>query len=219
MKTKVLIAGTLLMLFGNSYLVAQSPNFEVTVRAAYIEVTGSGNRFENIEQDFTAEFDTAAGYGLGLNYYFWDALSAEVTASVIEPDFAVTLFEEDGPGSAEALQMIPLTAGIQYHFRRQRRVDPYIGVGAAYILFDDLQGVEALAQRDVESIKLDDEVGFMANAGVSVGIFRRFALNLDAKYIEVKPEAVVTFDRGDFVAARQIEFSPVLISAGLAWRF
>ena len=213
-----LLAATLLMLFGDLSLMAQSQNFEVTVRAAYIEVTGSANQFEDLEQDFTAEFDTSAGYGLGFNYYFWDALSAEVTASVIEPDFAVTLFDEDGPGAVESLQLIPLTAGLQYHFRRGRRLDPYIGAGAAYILFDDLQ-VEQLAQRDVESVELDDEVGFMANAGVSVGFLKRFALNIDAKYIEVKPEATVTFDRGDFVAVRQIEFSPVLISAGLAWRF
>ena len=219
MNMKLWVAGTLLMLFGNSHLVAQSPNFEVTLRAAYIEVTGSGNQFEDLEQDFTAEFDTASGYGLGFNYYFLDAFSAEVTASAIEPDFAVTLFNEDGPGSAEALQIIPLTAGIQYHFRRERRVDPYVGVGAAYILFDELKDVEALNQRDVESIELDDEVGFMANAGVSVGFLKRFALNLDAKYIELKPEATVTFERGDFVAVKRIEFSPVLISAGVAWRF
>lgn len=218
MKVRGLVYLSFFLLAMAGSVAAQLPDLEVTVRATRIDMVGSSPEFEDLEQDFTAEFDAETGFGIGLNAYFTDAISAELTATFIEPDLALTLFADDGPRSARKLEMIPLTLGLQYHVRPVRWMDLYAGGGAAYILFDDVD-IADLGLFDVQSVEVDDEVGFMANLGVTFEVVRNLGINLDARYLGVEPDATVSFDRGDFTAERRIEFNPLMISAGLSWKF
>lgn len=218
MKTRGLAILSMLLFCLTVSVDAQLPEFELTLRATWIDSVGSSPEFEDLEQDFIAEFDSDTGFGVGINAYLTDAVSAEFTATLVEPDLEVTLFGDDGPRSGPALEMIPLTLGLQYHVRPVRWMNLYAGGGVAYIVFDDVD-LGGLDQFDVESIEVDDEVGFMANIGVTFEVIRNLGINLDARYLGVEPDATVSFDRGDFVADRTIEFNPLMLSAGLSWKF
>lgn len=214
-----ILATSVLLFAGASSLWAQRPAIEITARATRMEITGSSAAFVDLEQDFSSEFETDTGFGLGVNVFLTDSVSAEVTATLLEPDLLVTVFADDGPRSLMPVEIIPITLGLQYHFRPVRWLDVYAGAGAAYILFDDIDDTGDIGLFDVESIEVDDEVGFMANLGVTFELLRNLGLNIDARYLGVEPDATVAFDRGDFTAERRIDFNPVLISVGVSWRF
>lgn len=201
-----------------SPLAAQNRFFELIGRATWIDSTGESLDFEE-DNDFGVEFDDEVGFGLAINAYLTDRFSVEIGGTLIEPDFVLITFEPEGPSSTQGLEMIAVTGALQFHLFRSSRFDPYIGAGATYLIFDDVQQIGDITVNDVEAIEFEDDVGWMANAGVNIGLFRNFALNLDAKYSEIDVDGLVTFDRGDFTAERNVEFNPVLVSAGITWRF
>lgn len=217
-KTHRILAASALLLAASS-ASAQLPAIEITARATRMEVTGSSDRFVDLEQDFTAEFEPETGFGLGVNVFLSDSVSVETTASLVEPDARITLFAGDGPTSLFPIEMIPVTIGLQYHFRPVRWLDVYVGGGGAYILFEDIDDLGDLALQDVGSIEIDDQAGFMVNVGATFELRGSLGLNVDAKYLAVEPDATVSFVRGDFVADRRVDFNPVMLSAGVSWRF
>ena len=200
-------------------LCGQNRSFELIPRATWLDSTGDIDLDEE-DENFGIEFDSETGYGLALNFYVTDRLSLEVGAAVIEPDFVIAFADSDGSGGAtDGLELIPVTAALQFHLGGGGAFDPYVGVGGAYILFDDLDDFSDLTDDDVEAIELDDEIGLMFNAGLNIGLGQSLALNLDAKYAMIEPDFVVTFDRGDFTETQEAEFNPLIVSAGLSFRF
>ncbi len=214
-----ILAASVLLFAGASSVWAQRPVIEITARAVRMEVSESNRGFSDPEQDFTAEFQSATGAGLGVNVFLTDSISVETTVALIEPDLRISLFADDGPQNVFPLEMIPITIGIQYHIRPVRWLDIYAGAGGAYILVDDIDDFGNLALRDVNRIEIDDESGFMVNLGVTVELRGSLGLNIDAKYLGIEPDATVGFDRGDFVDVQKIDFKPVMLSAGVSWRF
>ena len=219
MKMHRILTTSILLLAGASSLLAQRPEIEITARATRMEISGSSDSFGDPEQDFISEFDTDTGFGLGVNVFLTDSFSVETTATLLEPDFGVRLFDDDGPIGLQPVEIIPITLGVQYHIRPVRWLDVYAGVGGAYIFIDDVNVPGNLALEDVGSLEIDDEAGFMANIGVTFELRGSLGLNIDARYLGVEPDASISFIRGDFETDRTIEFNPVLLSAGIAWRF
>lgn len=219
MKMHRFLAASVLLLAGASSVWAQRPDIEITARAVRMEVTGTNPGFIDPEQDFTSEIEVATGVGLGVNLFLTDSISFETTVTLIESDLLISLFADDGPRAVYPNEMIPITLGFQYHVRPVRWLDLYAGAGGAYILFEDVDDVGNLAREDVNRIEIDDKTGFMANIGATFELRGSLGLNIDFKYLDVEPDVTIGFDRGDFVDERKATFDPVMISAGVAWRF
>jgi outer membrane protein len=217
MKKNTVLVLSLLFALAATAATAQ-PRLEVIARAVWMDPTGDAGGFDGFADDFVGEFDSETGFGVALNYFISDRISAELGVSVVEPDLEVTLIEEGSEIFTGSSEMVPFTAALQYHFAPAGRFDFYLGAGAAYVVFDDVISDELIAN-DVRAIEFDDELGVLANAGISIGAFGNLTVNVDAKYIDLEPEASVAFERGDFVSERAIEFSPLLVSAGIGWRF
>jgi len=196
---------------------AQTPFYEVTLRAVRMQ-TRSDTGFHESLQNFTGQVDSATGFGLGATFYVTDSLAIETSGSYIKPDFNVQLFDAVGPTSTQSLTVIPLTLGAQLHFGNRQPLDFYVGAGGAYVLFGNVDSTE-LANRDVGDIKIDDAGGWMVNGGANISLARSFALNVDVKYLGVKPKGSVQFVRGEFTDRRDVDLRPLLISAGVTWRF
>lgn len=174
----------------------------------------------NVGDRFSLDFDSAKGYGAAIRFYWTPSISTEVAASVIKPD-ANFVFPISGGnlGTSQDLELLPITAVIQFHLRGERRFDPYIGGGVGYLLIDDITNLDDFADADVGAIDLDDDYGFVVNAGVGFRLTPNFSINLDAKYISLDSEAQVTFVRGDFVEKRELAIDPLIISGGIGFRF
>lgn len=199
-------------------LLAQQPRFEVIGRVVRVDSRGDFDLSDR--DDFGVEFESKTGGGIGLNLFLARQVSLELSASLVEPDFVLFLPETGRePVTTQGLEMIPLTLGLQLHFLPGRVFDPYVGAGGTYVFFDDIDDLEDLSDHDIDLVEVDDEFGLMLNAGFDIALARHFLINVDAKYLDVEPAVRVRFVRGDFEAARDAEFRPIVISAGVVWRF
>lgn len=214
MKTRLLAFAAALILIAPSAF----GQIEVIGRAAWIDT----DAHEDLEDDpdmnrVRMEVDSDSGYGLAFNFYVGDQFSVELGASVFEPDVIITE-TQDISGvliNRTGIEVVPLTAVLQYHFRPEGPFDVYVGAGAAYVILDDIGGLD---DAEVDSIELDEDAGFAVNLGINWLFSDAVALNVDAKYVPLESAATVVFpDRTG--EPRDVSINPLIVSAGLAVRF
>jgi outer membrane protein W len=188
-------------------------SFDLGVNYVWMDPTGAG-QFEDIDETEFDFDDAATGWGASANVFFGDRLSAEFAIANVSAE--ATGRRRSVGGFTGDVDMMPVTAVLQFHFAPNAFIDPYVGGGAAYVLFDDFetQGVSNLDRIDIE-----DDVGFAINAGVGFRLGGRFRAVVDAKYIPLEANATaVNVAPGNGVEGR-FDVSPIIISAGVALSF
>jgi outer membrane protein len=111
------------------------------------------------------------------------------------------------------LDIIPITATLQFHFLKESAFSPYIGGGVAYILADDLDSGDLI---EVGPIEIEDEFTWALQAGANINLSRSFAIGLDAKYISYTPGAAPEENREDEI---DLDLNPLIFSAGVKFRW
>jgi outer membrane protein len=200
-------AFALLLLLAATPVLAQGRPVEWTLWGSWVSPQGS-----NDLGDFSIETDSGVGAGLSANFFITDRLSTEVGVSWLSADaemsFEGIVFDMD------AVEMIPVTAGLQYHFVRESRWDPYVGAGVAWVSAADIQSSD-LDELGVGALDLDDEFSWFANGGVGYRFGDQFGLALDVRYVDYAPTATSKATGG----VEELEFSPLVTSLGLRVRF
>lgn len=201
--------------------MAADRSFELKGFAIWVDPNSNGTfNSSTPNQPFNIDFKGDLGYGIGANIFFGQALSLELTASEVRPE--VTFPGRTRPSGSRGnsnLKMIPLTAVLQWHFAPNGFIDPYIGGGAAYILFDNVSNVNDVSGLNLNEINFKDDVGFAANAGLSFRIAPSFAINVDGKYVPLRSSANAVFAGNNGTASSKVKINPVMFSAGIEWRF
>ena len=112
--------------------------FDITGWASWVDPQSNGTfNSSNPNQPFDISFNGKLGYGAGVNVFFGKTLSLALDAVEVQPEARFGF-----PGAVTnsgAIKMIPITGVLQWHFIPSGFIDPYIGAGAAYVLFDNLQ--------------------------------------------------------------------------------
>lgn len=181
--------------------------------AEFIDKTGNDQFEEQLERgsaDF--DFDSSAGLGAGI---LWEEgqWGLEVKASFTRTDITVKSVLSDAVFLLDlgTVDVIPVTALIQYRFHNSGDMTPYIGAGAALIHLSSIQVPES-----DEKIEFDDDYGFVVNAGFDVELSRQWALNLDGRYI---PLETASSGEASVFGRNEIRLEPLIWSAGLRYRF
>jgi outer membrane protein len=206
------VAALLALSFSVPALAQRS--FDLTGNVVWVDATGGGS-FEDLADPADIEFDGDIGYGLAANIFFGDRLSAEFAISRVSPDARLRRRAVGAGATTGSVDIMPVTAVLQWHFAPNGFIDPYVGGGAAYVLFDnyDNQGVSNLDRVDIE-----DDVGFAVNAGLGIRLGGRLGLNFDAKYVPLEANATAVAITGPETEGR-VDVSPIILSAGLSLRF
>jgi len=172
----------------------------------------STSQFESSEIEdagdvFDVDFEEEMGVGILYNRFWTNSFSTEFAYQRIGAD--LTLSFDDVAEDVAELDLDILSATAQLHFARGGMISPYIGGGAAYISGE----AGAIDEDELESADLENEIELLANAGINVGLGRSLVVFLDGKYIlyEARGEGDADDDA--------IEINPLIISAGLKWRF
>ena len=151
-----------------------------------------------------------------MNFFISDRLSIDIGASVVSPETRIRRRAVGAPGGTTEIDMVPITGIVQFHLMPNGIIDPYIGGGAAYVLFED---AENIGLDDLDRIDLKDDVGFVVNAGVGIRLGSRFGIVLDGKYVPIEADATA-INLGDTEENdTRVDISPIIISAGLQLRF
>jgi outer membrane protein len=192
---------------------AQRRFLDLSANAVWVDPSNSGS-FEDLADPATIDFDGSVGYGAAANVFFSDRVSIEFAISRVDSDTTVRRRAVTTPGGS--LQMMPVTVVMQFHFAPNGFIDPYIGAGAAYVLFDDVEdnGVSGL-----ESIDFEDDAGLAINAGLGIRLGERFGLVIDGKYVPLESNAKAVVLGTGQTSEGKVDISPIILSAGLSLRF
>lgn len=207
MKSAAMVA--LLLLFAAVPLAAQERNVQLSVFLSRADVTGEN---EFVDSFFDTHFDEGSGYGLSANMFFGDRVSAEAAAFTARSD--ASLGFDDTSISLGNLNMTAFTLGGQFHILGKRRIDPYVGAGAAYVIGDDFFN-EDLEAGGIGRIELDNEFTYYLNAGFGVQLTEGFGLALDARHIPYEPNTRSTVTGVE----QDLDLTTMIYSVGLRLRF
>ncbi len=96
------------------------------------------------------------------------------------------------PGSKNVIdaRVLPPTLTLQYHFRPNATVRPYVGAGVNYTHFynEKVPRSSAIYQQGAK-VSLSSSWGWAAQAGVDVAINDDWFINFDVKYIDIDTTA------------------------------
>src|SRR3954463_8046576 len=195
--------------------------FDLTGWAAWVDPNSSHTSFSSPRpvQLFNADYDGKLGYGIGANVFFGDHISAAF--DVVRARAKTTLRSPTGGVSqaTSGTRMTPLSGVLQWHFAPGVGVDPYVGAGVAYVMFDK---ADVFGNGIISQIEIKDKAGLALNAGVSFRITRMLAFTADGKYIPLKVSANPVGVPGTIPIVPVVldaKINPVILSGGVSLRF
>lgn len=153
---------------------------------------------------FAVDVQDKTDFAFTLGYRFHDKMGIELLAALpFEHDIAL-----NGDNLAST-KHLPPTLTLQYYplGGTDARVQPYVGAGINYTFFSD----EELA---IGELELDDSWGAAAQVGIDLLIDENWALNAAAWYIDIDTDASI-----NGAAAGTVEIDPLVVMAGLSYRF
>lgn len=163
--------------------------------------------------DIGINFDEEIGWALTADYFWTPRLSTELGVYSFSADGSLDIGVLDESVNLGPLDIVPVTLTLRAHFGGEA-FDFYIGAGGAYATFEDLESDDLLLG-GVEFIEIDDELTWLANAGLSIRLTQSLRLGLDAKWIPLETTAIDNLGRDEV----DLELDPLLISGGVIFRF
>ncbi|MCK0127559.1 OmpW family outer membrane protein [Erythrobacter sp. F6033] len=155
---------------------------------------------------------------VAVEYFFSDSFSIETIAGTTQHDVdAVSGFAPGTELVSDAL-LLPATVTAKVHFKTGG-VKPYIGAGASYFIWLDVDPGAAVIPLGVTETTLSDEFGFVLQAGVDVPVGDDgFGVTFDAKRYFIGTTAR-WFAGNTLVIETDHNLDPWVLSAGASYRF
>lgn len=154
------------------------------------------------DQGVTLEADDAFGVQVAWEFLFTPSFGVEVAAATSEHEVTAS----GGGVSVDVgdLRVTPVTASLLYHFTPGATADFYVGGGAAYVNYGDVDS------NGFGTVEVDDDFTFTVQAGVDVSLGGAWGLTGGVQYIDTEAEDEV----GDALG-----IEPVIVSFGAVLRF
>lgn len=172
----------------------------------------STSQFDNSEfqdglDDVDVEFDEDMGYGVSYNRFWFGGFSTELAYQRLGADLTVSF--EDITETAGDLDLDILSATAQFHFAPQSMISPYIGGGLAYVSGE----AGSIDGDEIDTVDLENDTNWLANAGLNLNFGQRFAVFVDGKYVMYEARGEGDPDDEAF------DINPLIVSGGIKLRF
>jgi hypothetical protein len=172
-----------------------------------------------IQSGETGDLDVplSRGFAATGEWFYSDAVSTHLAATFINPE--AILFPSNPPPNDIDLGTLgqdtySITA--RYHFRRGARLSPYVGAGAGYIVFGNLDDQFG----DDFEATLAPELAPIVEGGVRYRFRRAIILTAALRYMPVTASVDVKLDDDPRIdLPEELEVNPIQFSVGAAWRF
>jgi len=151
--------------------------------------------------------DTDARPTITGEYFIRDNLGLEVLAAL---PFQHKI-NVDGVGKVGSTKHLPPVVSLQYHFNSGSKVSPFIGLGVNYTRFFNERTQGALSGT---KLKLDASWGLAGHVGVDIQLNPRYALRLDARYIDISSDV-----RVNGVKVGKANIDPLVYGTALVVKF
>ena len=155
---------------------------------------------------------------LAIEYFVSPNISIETICCVTQHDVDAVSGLPDGSELVSDAKLIPATFTAKYHFD-VGGAKPYLGAGATYFWWIDVEPGAATIPLGVTETTLSDEFGFVLQAGIDVPINDSgLGFTIDAKRYFV--DTTARWYAGNTLAIEtEHKLDPWVLSAGFAYRF
>lgn len=146
------------------------------------------------------------------SYFLTRNLALEIIAASPQHDVH---WRDSAAGSLDLgkVRLLPPTLTLQYHFLPDSDFSPYVGAGINYTWFYDRTGPRSPL---VTSVRYDDGVGAVLQAGVDYRLTGRWYFNFDVKQVFLN--TTVTLNGGSLATAK-VNINPTIVGVGVGYRF
>lgn len=143
-----------------------------------------------------------------ISYFFAPNVAAELILTYPQKHRLYSNGAEIG-----TLKHLPPVLSLQYHFNPAGSFRPYAGVGINYTHFSNARFAPAVEVALAPTIK-KNSVGVALQLGADIEVGKGMYLNLDLKKVRL---GTTVYSRGASVGKFKVD--PLLVGAGLGWRF
>jgi outer membrane protein len=166
---------------------------------------------------FDPQFGTGGGVGLGLNFFVTDRVSFEAKVAALESQLRVRTIGSDFFTVADLgrAQIYPISAVLQWHLSEHGTIRPYLGAGVAHVILHDIN--RSVGNTGANGIHFKDPTGLVVDGGLELQISKRWSVVGDARYIPIETKSTATFVGTS--SSVDMNVRPLIVSAGLSWRF
>lgn len=217
MKTELTIAAAALALLAGPAFAADAGTgaqdgvgpWQVRVRALGIMTENDGSVHQVPGADLS--YSDTVTPELDFSYYVTPEVSAEL---ILGASYAKVF----GDGSAAGLGRVgkawflPPTLTLQYHVPGLGAFQPYVGAGVNYTMFFDT------SNGSLQDFDIDNDFGWVAQAGADFMIDAHWGLNLDVKKLSLEPDWSARLGDGTRVDGKA-KLNPLLVGTGVTYRF
>ena len=155
---------------------------------------------------------------IAVEYFFTENFSIETIAGTTQHDVDTVSGFPAGTELVSNGLLLPATVTGKLHLDAGS-VKPYVGAGAAYFIWLDVDPGAAVVPLGVTKTDLSDEFGFVLQAGVDVPVGDDgFGVTLDAKRYFI--DTTAQWFAGDtLVIETEHNLDPWVLSAGISYQF
>ncbi len=152
---------------------------------------------------FGLSVGNATSVALDGTYFITPNLGLNVLAT-----FFKTEVSAKGLGSLGSVNLLPPIFSLHYHFLPQESIRPYAGVGFNYNRFFGYSGTLSTI-----NTRIENKVGFVATVGADFVLTKSLSLNVDLKYLQVKPEVRTSLGNDT------LDLRATILGVGVGYRF
>ena len=117
-------------------------------------------------------------------------------------------------------KVLPPTLTLQYHFRPNADIRPYVGAGVNYTyFFDEKVPSSSALSSPGDKVSLESSWGWALQAGVDVALNKDWFINMDVKYLDINTTASFKNIMGNNTAKIDADIDPWVFGVGLGRRF
>jgi len=181
---------------------------EGTAFGSFVSLSGT-NRVDN---DVAFDFGSGVGGGVALGVAF-GKLDVEMSAFFLRGEGELQYQGQRGVGLRH-VDLIPIMLVASFHPLAGQTFDPWIGVGGAYVIGQNLHS-DDLDATGIGVIDVESKLAFVANVGVAFQLGPSVAFVLDGRYIPLKLDTAPKTGGSSL----ELELNPLVISGGFRVRF
>jgi outer membrane protein W len=167
------------------------------------------------------DYRSIANYGGGVNLRWMPQFSTSLTVSTANPSLRLGNSSEFADFlTFGTVRTTPLALVAQWHFLGLRAIDPYVGVGAAWVFASNASLYPyVVGATNVAGVDFDDKIAFVADTGVRFNVFGPVGFLFDARYMPLDLDATVRFKDGAQSAEVSVKSNQFLVGFGVSVRF
>lgn len=195
---------------------------DILVRLRGIGVIPTANS-DGIQSDLTTSGLEAQPVGvpeLDFTYMVTNNIGLELILATSPHDLDFTGVQS-GIGKGGTVWLLPPTLLVQYHFMADQSIRPYVGAGVNLTIAYGEDASQSLvnALGGPTNLKVDNSIGWAVQAGVDIDLDDRWFLNFDIKYVAISVDVAITTPATSTTRTTTLDINPVIVGAGIGYRF